>query len=78
MRFRNTHPAFEGEFSLPEYGERQFTARWKKGDEWTELAINFTNDQVGISYETEAGTVAKDCYANLRWQDFGAFIIDNV
>ena len=54
MRFRNTHPAFEGAFSLPECGEKEFVARWSKGDEWAELAINFANDQAGVSYGTGA------------------------
>ena len=54
MRFRNTHPAFEGAFSLPECGENEFVARWSKGDEWAELAINFANDQAGVSYGTGA------------------------
>jgi len=58
MRFRNAHPAFAGQFSLPDCGERQFIARWENGEDgehFAELSIDFASDQVGISFGSVAG-----------------------
>lgn len=40
-RFRNTHPAFQGEFYVKQTPEHQLTLGWKKGQDWCELTTDF-------------------------------------
>ncbi len=49
MRWRNTHAAFAGEFSLPACDERCFTARWTNGEDWAELRIDFAAEKAEIA-----------------------------
>jgi sucrose phosphorylase len=52
MRWRNTHPAFAGEFSLPECGDEVFVARWSHGsdgEDWAELRIDFAAGRAAIT-----------------------------
>jgi sucrose phosphorylase len=52
MRWRNTHPAFAGEFSLPECGDEVFVARWSAGSDgadWAELRIDFAAGRAAIT-----------------------------
>lgn len=54
MRWRNTHPAFTGEFSLPDCSEQSFIARWTKEENWAELRIDFASRLAEITDETGA------------------------
>ena len=54
MRWRNTHPAFAGEFSLPDCDDRCFIARWTKGEVWAELHIDFASGLAEITDDSEA------------------------
>ena len=54
MRWRNTHPAFAGEFSLPDCGDQSFVARWTKEENWAELRIDFASGQAEITDDTGA------------------------
>lgn len=40
-RFRNTYPAFEGEFYVKESPDHQMILGWKKDEAWCELDTNF-------------------------------------
>lgn len=42
IRFRNSHPAFEGTFSLPESSGHVFVAEWKNQRHHARLEIDFT------------------------------------
>jgi len=52
MRWRNTHPSFAGEFSLPDCGDQCFIARWLKDESWAELRIDFVAGTASITDET--------------------------
>jgi sucrose phosphorylase len=52
MRWRNTHPSFLGEFSLPDCGDQCFIARWSKGESWAQLHIDFVSGTAAITDET--------------------------
>lgn len=56
MRFRNTHAAFNGEFSLPASSEDRFIAHWKNGSEWAELHIDFAAGTATITHSAAGAT----------------------
>ncbi len=41
MKFRNSHPAFQGEFRLLDTDEFTLGLRWEKGDEFAQLVVDF-------------------------------------
>ena len=43
IRLRNTHPAFNGQFSCSSASASQLRLRWEAGDEFAELDIDFGN-----------------------------------
>jgi sucrose phosphorylase len=49
IRFRNSHPAFDGTFSLPSTGESKIMLRWDNGDAWAMLDVNFASGSYQIS-----------------------------
>jgi len=42
IRLRNTHPAFQGEFSLPAGGDSQLNMEWRNGEHFARLAVELT------------------------------------
>jgi sucrose phosphorylase len=40
IRFRNTHPAFAGEFHLLPSADHQIHIEWRNGDEWARLEVD--------------------------------------
>lgn len=65
IRLRNTHPAFEGEFSLPLCTDTQFFARWQKDQFWAELQIDFKTEQVKILLDEKSGYTLFDLFKSL-------------
>lgn len=49
IRFRNSHPAFNGSFSLPGTHESGITMRWDNGDDWAMLDVDFDSGSYSIS-----------------------------
>ena len=49
IRFRNSHPAFNGLFSLPRTHDSGITMRWDKGDDWAMLDVDFDSSSYSIS-----------------------------
>ena len=43
LRFRNTHPAFNGSFAQKDCGENELVIRRECGDAWAELRADFVN-----------------------------------
>jgi sucrose phosphorylase len=43
LRLRNTHPAFQGEFSSDASGESELVMRWRSGSERAELSVDFAS-----------------------------------
>jgi sucrose phosphorylase len=54
IRLRNTHPAFNGEFSMPATKhDHELAIRWNRSDEWTELFADLSTGQFTITYTRE-------------------------
>ena len=49
IRFRNSHPAFDGSFSLPETSDTKITMRWDKGQDWAMLEVDFSSSSYRVS-----------------------------
>jgi sucrose phosphorylase len=49
IRFRNSHPAFNGLFSMPETRESGITMRWDDGVNWAILEVDFASSSYSIS-----------------------------
>ena len=51
MRFRNTHPAFNGEIVIgPDAGDGRLTILHRKGGDWAELNADFVNKRFTVRY----------------------------
>jgi sucrose phosphorylase len=49
IRLRNTHPAFGGEFDLPETGDdRELALRWRRGERWCLLRAHLPSGRAEI------------------------------
>ncbi len=58
IRFRNEHPAFDGDFEVVDSGERKVRLAWRKGDSVCSLAVDLNSNQATIAYTDETrGTV---------------------
>ncbi len=55
MLFRNTHPAFSGNFELVETPANILHIRWAKDLDWASLRIDLTTSHMEVSYSTENG-----------------------
>ncbi|MEO8393852.1 MAG: sucrose phosphorylase [Chloroflexota bacterium] len=50
IRFRNEHPAFQGDFSLLTSGDSLLVIRWNHLDTWAELKVDFLASTMEICY----------------------------
>jgi sucrose phosphorylase len=55
IRFRNAHPAFQGEFSCPDAPAGAIRLRWRNGREQVEVAANLAAGSYSLGY-TDGGT----------------------
>lgn len=55
MRFRNTHPAFGGDFQLHRSDDRSIAMAWRKESDWARLAVDLATRSAVISYSDPAG-----------------------
>lgn len=55
IQFRNTHSAFQGNFSLIPTDDSYLIIRWENADTWVQLTVDFQEQQIEICY-LEAGT----------------------
>lgn len=55
MKLRNSHPAFQGTFILPETDAYTLKQRWENGEDYAELTVDFRTCEFTIRY-TEDGT----------------------
>lgn len=53
IRFRNEHPAFGGQFSLPACDDSLLQMRWDRGDAWAELKVHFLDSSFEIQYSED-------------------------
>jgi len=55
MQFRNTHPAFQGEFHLLETAEPLIQIEWRKGADWVRLEVDLKATAATIFHSAERG-----------------------
>ena len=58
IRFRNRHPAFEGEFQLESEGASAIALRWTKDSEWARLDVDLARLAATVTYTTSGGTAS--------------------
>lgn len=66
IRLRNTHAAFQGEFSMPATDAASGQAlvlRWENGNEFAQLAIDFRSDDCQLQYSAAGKVQAGDIEA---------------
>jgi len=56
IRFRNSHPAFDGEFSLPDAPAGVLRMRWQAGDTQVDLDSRLAEASYRLTYTTDART----------------------
>jgi sucrose phosphorylase len=56
IRFRNTHPAFLGEFTLPACPERELIMEWRAGSQFARLEVDLPDLHGHLVYSTADGT----------------------
>ena len=54
IRFRNTHPAFQGTFALDQPSPHALKLTWKEGDAWATLSVDLKAMSGTISHSSEA------------------------
>ena len=55
IRFRNEHPAFEGEFAMPAAKERELILEWRRGPDWARLEVDLPGAAARISCSSPGG-----------------------
>jgi sucrose phosphorylase len=55
IRFRNTHPAFAGEFRLLPSADHQIHIEWRNGDEWARLEADLQVPTATVSHSDTGG-----------------------
>jgi sucrose phosphorylase len=58
IRFRNSHPAFGGDFSSQSDSDQQLIMRWRLGTHQTSLQINFTELSFQIQHSGQGNVVS--------------------
>ncbi len=65
IRFRNTHPAFDGEFQLLTTSAHSIHIEWRKGTQWARLEADLSSTTATISHSSgskeERFAVTKSC-----------------
>jgi sucrose phosphorylase len=56
IRFRNSHPAFAGEFVLPDCPDRELILEWRAGAAFARLEIDLAALDASLTYSTPGGT----------------------
>ena len=50
IKFRNSHPAFNGEFFLKSSSHESLIIKWEKGGDWAKIEVDFSNLSYNISF----------------------------
>ncbi len=59
IRFRNSHPAFAGEFALETSSDRSLIIIWKHGAEWAKLSVDLAEPSAFIDFSAPSGSQRK-------------------
>ncbi|GAB4405991.1 MAG: sucrose phosphorylase [Bacteroidia bacterium] len=57
IRFRNQHPAFGGDFSLPEAPDHVLHMRWERGSDYAELRVDLAAHRYELHASTPGGGI---------------------
>ena len=60
IRFRNEHPAFEGDFSLMPAGDTRLVMRWDRDAHWAELRVDLATSSLEVRYEKDGSPQTLD------------------
>ena len=55
IRFRNSHPAFQGAFKVEALTRQTIHMRWSQGSDWAELDVNFAVPEATLRYTSQQG-----------------------
>lgn len=55
IRFRNAHPAFDGEFLVHDSDNSSICLEWRRRSEWARLDVDLASRRAAISYSDPAG-----------------------
>jgi sucrose phosphorylase len=55
IRFRNTHPAFGGDFHLHPCDDRSIEIEWRRDAEWARLSVDFETMSAAIRHSSAGG-----------------------
>ncbi len=61
IRLRNTHPAFNGQFSFATSSEHLLNMTWTSGQNYARLEVDLTNKNGSIYYSSAEGEQQLDC-----------------
>jgi sucrose phosphorylase len=50
IRFRNTHPAFAGDFNLLPSGDQSIQIEWRRGEEWARLSVSLQTMSASVAH----------------------------
>ena len=62
IRFRNTHPAFDGDFTLKESGDEILNIMWQKDVHMSQLVINLKQCDFTVSYTEDLQVKVLNCF----------------
>jgi sucrose phosphorylase len=60
IRFRNNHPAFQGQFELLPSAEHSLSIRWQLGGHFADLQVNFAQRSAHLNYSDASGAQSFD------------------
>jgi sucrose phosphorylase len=55
IRFRNAHPAFDGEFQVQDSSDRVLSLQWKRGEDWARLDVDLAAPTATIECSSREG-----------------------
>jgi len=55
IRFRNAHPAFDGDFAMPDAPDQALYLEWRNGDDWAWLHVDFPSRNASIRWSGPEG-----------------------
>jgi sucrose phosphorylase len=58
IRFRNRHPAFQGEFLIEPSGDSRLALRWANGNNWARLEVDLASMAATVSHTDSDKTVS--------------------
>jgi sucrose phosphorylase len=59
IRFRNSHAAFNGEFTVEESSDKALSLIWKNGSDWARLLVDLATPSASIEFSAPGGTQRK-------------------